>query len=151
MEKDSSRKVTVSCPFCLTLNRVDVGRVAQNPKCGDCGKPILLDRPVRVTDADFQRVISHSDVPVMVDFYADWCAPCRELDEKTFADPRVAGILDGFVRFKVDQTRASKEAVALAREFDVLGVPTVMVYRDGEEIFRITGFEPPEQFLKRIE
>ena len=102
-------------------------------------------------DGEAFRNAVDSGQPVIVDFYADWCAPCRELDEKTFSDPRVAEILDGFIRFKVDQTRASKEAVALAREFKVRGVPTVMVYRDGEEIFRITGFESAEQFLARIE
>ena len=102
-------------------------------------------------DGDAFRDAVDSGQPVIVDFYADWCAPCRELDEKTFSDPRVAEILDGFVRFKVDQTRASEEAVALAREFNVRGVPTVMVYRGGEEVFRITGFETPDQFLKRLE
>jgi len=102
-------------------------------------------------DGEAFRNAVDSGQPVIVDFYADWCAPCRELDEKTFSDPRVRGILDGFVRYKVDQTRASKEAVALAKEFKVRGVPTVMVYRDGDEVFRLTGFESADQFLKRLE
>jgi len=102
-------------------------------------------------DADAFQTALDSGQTVIVDFYADWCAPCRELDEKTFSDPRVSEILEGFVRFKVDQTRASEEAVELAREFKVLGVPTVMLYRDGSEVFRITGFEPAEQFLERIQ
>jgi thiol:disulfide interchange protein DsbD len=102
-------------------------------------------------DSQAFRDAVDSGQPVIVDFYADWCAPCRELDEKTFSNPRVREILEAFVRYKVDQTRASKEAVALAREFKVRGVPTVMVYRDGEEVFRLTGFESPEEFLKRFE
>jgi thiol:disulfide interchange protein DsbD len=101
-------------------------------------------------DADEMRQALDSGRPVIVDFYADWCAPCRELDEKTFADPTVAEVLDGFVRFKVDQTRATEEAVALAKEYGVRGVPTVIAYRDGSEVFRITGFEPPERFLERL-
>ncbi len=88
--------------------------------------------------------------PVIVDFYADWCAPCKELDEKTFAAPRVRAELERYDRFKVDLTRASEESQALTKAYGVLGVPTVIVYSGGDEVFRITGFEPPGQFLERL-
>ena len=89
--------------------------------------------------------------PVILDFYADWCAPCRELDEKTFAAPEVSAVLAGYARFKVDLTKSSAENQALASEYRVLGVPTVIVLSGGEEIFRITGFESPAQFLARLQ
>jgi thiol:disulfide interchange protein DsbD len=89
--------------------------------------------------------------PIILDFYADWCAPCRELDEKTFAAPEVSAVLGGYARFKVDLTRSSTENQTLATEYRVMGVPTVIVFSGGEEIFRITGFEPPAQFLARLQ
>ena len=87
---------------------------------------------------------------VILDFAADWCVPCRELDEKTFADPRVAAILGGYDRFKIDQTRQDDQARSVASKFEVRGVPTVIVFAEGREVFRITGFERAERFLKRL-
>jgi len=89
--------------------------------------------------------------PVVVDFYADWCAPCRELDERTFAAPEVGSVLDGYSRFKVDMTRSSEVNQELAAEYGVMGVPTVIVFSGSEEAFRITGFESPAQFLERLQ
>jgi len=136
---DSSRKVTVSCPFCLTLNRVDAGRVAHDPKCGDCGKPILLDRPVRVTDSDFQQVISSSDVPVMVDFYADWCAPCKIM----------APVLDDFANKHTGQVLVAKLDTdanpRTSQQYQIRGIPTLIMFKDGREAGRRTGAVPREE------
>ena len=69
---DNARPVTVRCPFCERMNRVDLARLDHKPKCGGCGRPLLLDRPVLSTGADFNTTIATASVPVLVDFYADW-------------------------------------------------------------------------------
>ncbi len=102
-------------------------------------------------DAAAAHAAIESGVPVIIDFYADWCAPCRELDEKTFADEAVKERLAGYRRFKVDLTRSSESNQDLTAEHRVVGVPTVIVFSGGEEVFRITGFEPPQRFLKRLQ
>src|SRR5437764_15493908 len=76
-EAQQSRIATVACPFCATLNRVDLARLADRPRCGECRRPILLDRPIAVSNANLERVLSGTDVPVMLDGYADWSGPCK--------------------------------------------------------------------------
>lgn len=102
-------------------------------------------------DAGAVRTALDSGRPVIIDFYADWCVPCKELDTKTFADPRVAKRLADYDRFKVNMTRSTEENSKLAGQYSVRGVPTVILYRDRREVHRITGFEPPRQFLARLQ
>ncbi len=89
---------------------------------------------------------------VVLDFYATWCVPCKELDEKTFSSPDVAARLASFARFKVDLTRNDPETDRLRQRYDVAGVPTVAFFRSGKEVAdtRLTGFETPEAFLARL-
>jgi thioredoxin 2 len=133
---DSRSPVTVRCPFCGTLNRIDLARAADRPKCGHCTKPMLLDRPIKVDEQDFPATVLESSAPVLVDFYADWCAPCRMVaplvDE--LAQKHVGRILVA----KVDTDRAP----GLSVEHKIRGIPTLILFKDGVEVGRSVGFEP---------
>ncbi len=132
----ATRKATVRCAFCGTLNRVDLARAADRPKCGECAKPILLDRPIAIGDADFGRVVGEAEVPVLVDFYADWCGPCKVM----------APTLDEIARERAGELLVAKldtdRNPATAQRFGIRGIPTLIVFRDGVEVGRETGAVP---------
>lgn len=129
-------EVTVRCGFCATKNRIALWRAPDRPKCGKCGRPMLLDRPVRVDEDDFDTTVLQAGGPVLVDFYADWCGPCRMaapvLDE--LAGTHVGHLLVA----KVDTDRAP----SLSQRLGIRGVPTMILFRDGEEVDRVVGFDP---------
>ncbi|HYU29677.1 MAG TPA: thioredoxin TrxC [Gemmatimonadales bacterium] len=131
-----TRTATVACPFCETLNRVDLTRIGQHPKCGNCGKPILLDRPIAVSEATFDQATSGTTVPVLVDFYADWCAPCKIM----------APLLDDVARRRMGQLLVLKldtdRNPAIQQRFGVRGIPTLILFRGGKEVDRRVGAIP---------
>ncbi len=127
------KPVVVTCVFCGTANRVDLSRLAEGPKCGKCGRPIRLDRPLPVTDTTFDQVIKSSSVPVLVDFYADWCGPCKVM----------APVLDDFARLHTGEVLVLKldtEAnLATPARFGIRGIPTLIVFESGQEARRQVG------------
>jgi thioredoxin 2 len=128
--------VTLRCAFCEKLNRVDLARAADRPACGECGRPMLLDRPVKVADDDFATTVEGADVPVLVDFYADWCAPCRMV--APFVDEIARANIGKLLVVKVDTDRAP----GVSARFGIRSIPTLIVFQDGKEVERSIGFEP---------
>jgi len=142
-----TRTATVACPFCETLNRVDLSRLEQRPKCGKCGRPILLDRPIAVSDANFAQVTTDTTVPVVVDFYADWCGPCKIM----------APLLDDVARRRAGEMLVVKldtdRNPVTGQRFGIRGIPTLIAFRSGKEVARRVGAVPPaelEAFLSAI-
>lgn len=140
-----SRHATVACPFCATLNRVDLARLADRPRCGECKRPILLDRPIAVTDATVERVVSGTDVPVVMDCYADWCGPCKImapiLDD--FACARAGDVL--VTKLDTDRNPATSERLGIR------AIPTLIVFSNGREAARRAGVMSRQQLDALVE
>ena len=143
METTVSRKATVACGACGRLNRVDLARAHDGPKCGACGRPITLDRPLKLTDDNFEKVVGGSEVPVLVDFYADWCGPCKMMAPAV--DEVARGRVGSALVAKLD-TDANPRTAA---RFGIRSLPTVVVFRGGREAARQMG-AMPRQMLERM-
>jgi thioredoxin 2 len=132
----ATKKITLSCQFCSTWNRIDATRAASKPKCGKCGTPMRLDRPVKLDDDTFSRTINESEVPVLVDFYADWCGPCKMM--APFVDEIASRYLGRALVAKVDTDRAQQAT----RPYNIRGIPTTIVFKDGKVVAQKAGAIP---------
>jgi thioredoxin 2 len=141
----ATNHVTLQCQFCQTWNRIDATRAADRPKCGKCAKPMLLDRPWPLTGDTFDRTIKESEIPILVDFYADWCGPCKIM--APYVDELAREYQGRALVAKLNTDLAQKTSNGLG----IRGIPTTIVFRAGKELTRLTGAVPKarlEELLK---
>ena len=140
-----TKRLTLRCQFCETWNRVDAARAADRPKCGKCAKPMLLDRPFPLNDDTFARTIAEAEVPVLVDFYADWCGPCKVMAPAV--DEVARTYMGRALVAKLDTDRAQRSSSG----FNIRGIPTTIVFRGGKEVGRQTGAVPKQILVKLLD
>ena len=139
MTADSADKVHVVCAHCNSTNRLPRERLGQGPKCGKCSEPLFEGRPFALTTAAFDRQLEMSELPIVVDFWASWCAPCRMMAPEF---EKAATSLEPAVRFAKVDTEAEQ---ALAARYQIRGIPTMIVFKDGREVARQSGAMPAAQ------
>jgi thioredoxin 2 len=123
----------IVCPHCHTTNRVRQADLTQAPDCGGCHKPLFVAHSLALTEPLFDRHVSRSQIPLLVDFWAPWCGPCRMMAP---AFEKVSKDLHGQARFVKVNTEVEQ---SLAAAYNIRSIPTLAIFANGREMIRQAG------------
>ena len=139
-----SNRLNVACAHCLATNRIPVLRLADDPVCGRCGRELLDGRPVLLADSNFERVVQHTELPVLIDFWAPWCGPCVGMAPQfELAARQLKGRA---LLAKVD----SDENPRTSGRFGIRSIPTLVLLEGGREKSRQTGAVQSAQIVAMV-
>ncbi len=123
----------LACPHCLAINRVPDDRLGNDPKCGKCSAPLLPGKPIDLTADNFDRFIARAGLPVLVDFWAEWCGPCKMMGP---IFQQVAAEMNSRVRFAKVDTEAHSQ---VSMRHHIKGIPSLILFKNGTEAARTSG------------
>jgi thioredoxin 2 len=136
--------MNIVCHQCSSLNRVPEDRLLDHPVCGKCKKPLIPLHPIELSDANFDQYIHRTEVPVIVDFWAEWCAPCKMMAPQFL---QASEMMNGIVFAKVDTEANSKTSV----KYFIRSIPTLILFKNGEVIAKQSGALTSRDLVRWLE